>query len=577
MLQAIYNHPASDRSVVGGGSMAEFSTLCRGVNWLPAFGIPPKSVITTNKHLFSRILAYAPLYPLEVYALAGHHDLKDLATAASPYTLSMELSTMKQELAEEMGAVYLLWLFRLHTRRQSFLLKLFATPPDSHDATERCLDQRELKQKWNMVIASLTRHIKADTPPELIREHVAAHTNNITCKDCARARDARLDAILNEWARADEMTRVVRRKFDLEDDVDISFEVEEFEVCKNGRVEVDESAYMAMAPYLDEMHVVTTPIVAKKQHEPQRRSLAGMARDGASTSKGKGRELTRKESFLITPTTSIHEESTSQDRDEEPPRPSSSKLPEPAQEPEEDVDRLIDEEAELLNVTKTENKSVSLRSSATTIKPEPPIPVKPASSSTTASKPKNSRTAASSSKPPSINVPTPSKAIAASSTSKLPNLQTSTSSKPASSAAASSASKPPSPRTFAPETTTWATTSRAQPSTSDNRRADELFNESVTVEDQIVFEESVFKPSPEQNRFFLGRQFNFGASGSGKDKAKQKETTKPSKLPADDADIIDVDEEPDQRPVSSVTKALLGHSRTTTGGKLQFILSLDVN
>ncbi|EEB89932.1 hypothetical protein MPER_11923, partial [Moniliophthora perniciosa FA553] len=57
----------------------------------------------------------------------------------------------------------------------------------------------------------------------------------------------------------EEMTRVIRRKFNIDQETPITFEISDYDVCGKERVEVDESAYQTMAPYLDEVYIVTTP------------------------------------------------------------------------------------------------------------------------------------------------------------------------------------------------------------------------------------------------------------------------------------------------------------------------------
>ncbi|ESK95267.1 hypothetical protein Moror_4025 [Moniliophthora roreri MCA 2997] len=337
----------------------------------------------------------------------------------------------------------------------------------------------------------------------------------------------------------EEMTRVVRRKFDIDQDMQIAFEVADYDVCGNERVEVDESAYQTMAPYLDEMHIVTTPA---KQSESQRL---------IPNSKGKGKEFTTQNdsSLLITPTASGSEEL---DRVDEVPV---SKQPE--SQIEEDVDQLINEEEELLEATKVvpETKPVS---PSINVKPEPPVP-KPVSSSN----PKSSTT----SKPPSTASKPPSTLVTTSTSSKP---STSASSKPPSSLANTTSSKPStntaskhsSPRSLASESTVRPsanTNASNPPPATEPRKADELFNDSVTVEDEIVVDE-------DENRFFLGRQFSFGVSDATKDKQK----AKASKATIDEADIIDVDKQP-ERPISSVTRKFLGQtqSRTITEGDIE--------
>lgn len=65
-----------------------FSTLASAVNRLPAYGISPKKHIVASSPLFALLLTQAPLYPLELYALAATFDLYDLAVSTSSHLLS---------------------------------------------------------------------------------------------------------------------------------------------------------------------------------------------------------------------------------------------------------------------------------------------------------------------------------------------------------------------------------------------------------------------------------------------------------------------------------------------------------
>ncbi|KAK7029570.1 hypothetical protein VNI00_014447 [Paramarasmius palmivorus] len=199
LLQSIYGDVPQSR--VDGSDIESLRLLTRGIGWLPVFGIAPKSVILPDTHLFDRLLSHAPLYPLETYALAGHHDIYDLAVAASPHTLPVDLSNVGEELALQMSSKYLLQLFNLHSNRRAMLSKLLSEELDHHDQTENCRleDQRESKNRWNAAIESLVWDVNANTSINLIRERIFAHTSDITCDECIKARDARLNTILTEW------------------------------------------------------------------------------------------------------------------------------------------------------------------------------------------------------------------------------------------------------------------------------------------------------------------------------------------------------------------------------------------
>ncbi|KAK7039033.1 hypothetical protein VNI00_010425 [Paramarasmius palmivorus] len=160
LLQAIYG--ITPKSSTDGNGIVELRLLSRGIGWLPVFGIPPKSVVLPYTYIFARILSFAPVHPLETYAIAGRYDIHDLAVAASSHTLPVELSNVGEELATCMGARYLSRLFSLHLNRKATLLSLLSKEPEYHDQTENCrfTDQREAKSRWNTAMASLVWDVR---------------------------------------------------------------------------------------------------------------------------------------------------------------------------------------------------------------------------------------------------------------------------------------------------------------------------------------------------------------------------------------------------------------------------------
>ena len=127
-----------------------FETLFTAVNQLPFYGIDPKVHITPTKPIFSHLLSFAPIHPLEVYIIAGHFDLYDLAVPTSSHLLSVNPSSINDDLAERIGPVYLKHLFCLHMNRTSTLKKILLSPPYPHPATPECpfAQQRKLAKAW---------------------------------------------------------------------------------------------------------------------------------------------------------------------------------------------------------------------------------------------------------------------------------------------------------------------------------------------------------------------------------------------------------------------------------------------
>ncbi|KAK7029567.1 hypothetical protein VNI00_014444 [Paramarasmius palmivorus] len=200
LLQSIYG--VTPQSPTNGNDIAKLHLLSRGIGWLSVFGIPPKSVVLSSTYIFTRILSFAPVHPLETYAIAGQYDLYDLAVAVSSHTLPVELSNVDERLAACMGARYLLRLFHLHLNRKATLSSLLSKELEYHDETENCrfTNQNKAKNRWKTAMASLMWNASLDMSTCLIRESVLSHTSDTICDECIKARDARLKIILTEWS-----------------------------------------------------------------------------------------------------------------------------------------------------------------------------------------------------------------------------------------------------------------------------------------------------------------------------------------------------------------------------------------
>lgn len=140
-----------------------FETICVALDALPRYGIEPKRYASVGEPLYDLVVACAPHQPIDTYALAGAHDLADVAVAASAHLLSFLLSTLSDELAERMGAVYLKKLFFLHLGRMDALKRVLITPPHTHPETAECslAQQRCVMRAWALAAA----HVMWDARP----------------------------------------------------------------------------------------------------------------------------------------------------------------------------------------------------------------------------------------------------------------------------------------------------------------------------------------------------------------------------------------------------------------------------
>jgi hypothetical protein len=134
-----------------------FDTLTTAVDRMPFYDIDPKDYITRQTPLYQLLLSHAPLYPLQLYSLAGRHELEDLAVASSSHLLSFPISSLRDEMAMQMGATYLKRLFCLHFNRVNALKQILLAPPHPHPPTNECDfgQQKALTRAWALVSAHL--------------------------------------------------------------------------------------------------------------------------------------------------------------------------------------------------------------------------------------------------------------------------------------------------------------------------------------------------------------------------------------------------------------------------------------
>lgn len=134
-----------------------FEILVSAVTALKTYGVPLYPRIRPSTHLYTLLMSYAPLYPLDLYALAATYDLYDLAVPTSSHLLSLSLASLTDEMAQRIGPVYVKRLFFLHFGRAEALKRLLLPPPHPHAPTPFCdfTDQKKLTRAWALASAYL--------------------------------------------------------------------------------------------------------------------------------------------------------------------------------------------------------------------------------------------------------------------------------------------------------------------------------------------------------------------------------------------------------------------------------------
>lgn len=123
-----------------------FDTLCAVVSALKKYGGALPAPVSPRTQLMERLLGFAPLCGIELYVLAGEHNLEELAKSSSSYVLARPLAGLSNELARTMGAHYLKRLYGLQMMRLAELRGLLFIPPTFHRVMRGCTlaEQRRL-------------------------------------------------------------------------------------------------------------------------------------------------------------------------------------------------------------------------------------------------------------------------------------------------------------------------------------------------------------------------------------------------------------------------------------------------
>ncbi|KAF8524567.1 hypothetical protein BU17DRAFT_74698 [Hysterangium stoloniferum] len=195
ILHTVYNLSCSHYAP----SMAVLATAVRA---LKSYGVPLSTCIAASTPLFTLLLSHAPAAPLDVYALAAEHDLQQVAVSASPHLLSVPLPTLTDDIAEQMGAVYLKRLFFLHLGRSDALKRLLLPPPHPHPPTPECdfTEQKQLTRAWALASAYLAWDARPDMPGSTLESTLLPLGERLGCERCRESLEERIRTLIVQWS-----------------------------------------------------------------------------------------------------------------------------------------------------------------------------------------------------------------------------------------------------------------------------------------------------------------------------------------------------------------------------------------
>jgi len=195
ILHTIYDIPCPQCS-------PSFDTLVEVVSIMKTYGISPKHAITPSTSVHGFLLGHAATRPLELFALASHNDLYELAVSASSFLLSMTLSTLSDEMAEQIGPVYLKRLFFMHLGRAEVLRKILLPPPYPHTSTPTCSYQQQkyLTSAWTLASAYLAWDARADLSTSAIESALSPLADRLSCELCRAGFNERIKELTLRWS-----------------------------------------------------------------------------------------------------------------------------------------------------------------------------------------------------------------------------------------------------------------------------------------------------------------------------------------------------------------------------------------
>ncbi|KAF7313753.1 hypothetical protein HMN09_00532400 [Mycena chlorophos] len=179
-----------------------FETLSAAVEAMTTYGMDPQSKIQPSTPLFTMLLSHAPLFPLQLYALAAHYSLEDLAVPTSAHLLGYPLSRLTDYEVERIGATYLKRLFFLHFGRNEALKRVLGTPPHPHAPTNTCdfSSQKSLGRAWALAVAYLVWDIRPDMSTPTLESALRPLGEHLTCDLCKTALNDRIKATILQWS-----------------------------------------------------------------------------------------------------------------------------------------------------------------------------------------------------------------------------------------------------------------------------------------------------------------------------------------------------------------------------------------
>ncbi|KAF9522888.1 hypothetical protein CPB83DRAFT_73394 [Crepidotus variabilis] len=175
--------------------------LINAVDMMPNYSLPVGRLLHPDSSLFLYFMSIAPLHPMEIFVLAAHHEIHQLAVNTSAHLLSYPMHTITDEQADRMGAAYLRRLLNLRLTRFTALKNILLHAPLPHAPSRKCgfVEQRRLTRAWALASAYIVWDSRLDLSTYSLQSSLEPLTEDVDCSICKEILQARIDDVILRW------------------------------------------------------------------------------------------------------------------------------------------------------------------------------------------------------------------------------------------------------------------------------------------------------------------------------------------------------------------------------------------
>ncbi|KAH6906586.1 hypothetical protein BKA70DRAFT_411828 [Coprinopsis sp. MPI-PUGE-AT-0042] len=170
-------------------------------------GLSPKKLIQKGNPLYTFLMTHhAPCRPLALYTVASRHGLEALAQDTSAHLLALEVGSIDDASAVEMGSTYFMRLITLSTSRVKALKGIVRdTNPALHtlERGKACNKERQqdMRNLWVRTVIKLTWDPKSDISPRIIRQACHLAAEDVRCSICRQCWNDCVEQVAIQWVQ----------------------------------------------------------------------------------------------------------------------------------------------------------------------------------------------------------------------------------------------------------------------------------------------------------------------------------------------------------------------------------------